>query len=522
MKWLLEGTDYLLPSFQQYVSLRDEIMPVEAAMLLAKETTIYNLVKEFPFLIERLAERNKAFEKLKNPVLRQTMGRIATLEKAAELGKEDILELMLFIAGKIMSSTGKSVEIVPPAVQKYEKKEGKLSDEQRLVLLKEILLELHNGTDFKQVQEKFEQTVGDITPQEIASLEQTLVNEGLPESEIKKLCNHHVALFQNALERQEVPSMPPGHPVHTSMEENKKARELTAAIKQEVQRMGEEPGETIWSFVVNHLRSLEKELAGVDLHYIRKENQLFPLLEQHGIEAPGKVMWEVHDDIRSKFRLTGELLAGGERTAARNALLDLAESVEDMIQKEEQILFPMTLQTLTEADWSRCRLGDDEIGYAFDVQPGNAWTAAVMAQVSEFASTGEIDLAIGRLPLEVINEMLCNLPLDISFVDANDKVAYYSDSSHRIFPRSASVIGRDVKNCHPPKSVHMVTEILDAFKKGERKNAEFWLELGGKFIHIQYLALWNKQGKYLGCLEVGHDATHVRSLSGQRRLLEWK
>lgn len=491
-------------------------------MLLTKETTIYNLVKEFPFLIEKLAEHNKAFEKLRNPALRQTMGRIATLEKAAELGKENILELMLFIAGNIMSETGATVEIVPPAAQKHEKKGGTLSDEQRLALLKEIILALHEGTDFKQVQKKFEQTVSDITPQEIATLEQTLVKEGLPESEIKKLCHLHVALFQNALEKQEVPSMPPGHPVHTYMEENEKAKELTIAIKQEVQRMGEEPGETIWSFVIHHLRSLEKELADIQRHYVRKENQLFPLLEQHGIEAPGKVMWEVHDDIRGKFRLTRELLTGGDRIAARTALLDLAESVDDMIQKEEQILLPMALQTLTDADWGRCRLGDDEIGYAFDVQPGQEWTAPVAAEVSGYASEGLIDLATGRLPSEVINEMLCNLPVDMSFVDANDKVAYYSDSSHRIFPRSAAVIGRDVKNCHPSKSVHMVTEILEAFKRGERNKAEFWLEIGGKFIHIQYLALRNKQGRYLGCLEVGQDATHVRALSGQRRLLEWE
>jgi DUF438 domain-containing protein len=491
-------------------------------MRLTKETTLYPLLKEFPFLIDSLSDRNKAFEKLRNPVLRQTMARIATIEKAAAMGQENVLELMLFIAGKIMANTGTPVELVPPAIQKQERREEKLSDEQRLALLKEIILELHGGADFQQLRDKFAQTVGDITPQEIATLEQTLVNEGLPESEIKRLCHLHAALFQNALKGQGVPAMPSGHPVHTYMEENEKAKELIAAIKEEVQRMGPEPGETVWAFVKNHLCSLESELAGIQLHYVRKENQLFPLLEQHGLEAPGKVMWEVHDDLRRKFRLTSDLLAGKDRIAARNGLLDLAGSVDDMIQKEEHILFPMALQTLTDADWSRCRLGDDEIGYAFDVQPGNEWTAGVAAKGPELVSEGLIDLATGRLSPEVINGMLCNLPLDISFVDADDKVAYYSDSSHRIFPRSAAVIGRDVKNCHPPKSVHMVIEILEAFKKGEREKAEFWLELGGKFIHIQYLALWSKQGKYLGCLEIGQDATHVRALSGQRRLLEWE
>ncbi len=136
--------------------------------------------------------------------------------------------------------------------------------------------------------------------------------------------------------------------------------------------------------------------------------------------------------------------------------------------------------------------------------------------------SGLVDLSTGQLPLEVVDAILCNLPVDVSFVGPDDRVAYYSDSAHRIFPRSAAVIGREVKNCHPPKSVHMVTEILEAFKRGERDKAEFWLELGGKFIHIEYLALRNKQGAYLGCLEVGQDATHLRALTGQRRLLEWE
>lgn len=491
-------------------------------MLLTKDTTIYALSKEYPFLINALADHNQGFEKLKNPMLRQTMGRVATIEKAAAMGNEGVLELMLFIAGRIMAATGTTVEIAPPAKEGQGASAGGLSREQRLTLLKEIIRELHDGGELSALQEKFARTVGDITPEEIASLEQTLVNEGLPASEIKKMCHLHAALFENALKGREAPSMPPGHPVCTYREENEQARDIIAQIQQELEKIGEEPGETVWLFVVSHLRFLVQELAEIQLHYVRKENQLFPLLEQHDLAAPGKVMWEVHDDIRRQFRLVPELLAGKERVAARKALVDLVAAVDDMIQKEERILFPMALQVLNEKDWSRCRLGEEEIGYAFDVTPGNEWTAIVPGTDPGGLETGLINLATGHLPLEVINAMLCNLPVDVSFVDADDKVAYYSDSIHRLFPRSPGVIGRDVKNCHPPKSLHMVTEILEAFKKGERKKAEFWLELGGKFVHIQYLALWDKQGKYLGCLEVGQDATHVRSLQGQRRLLEWE
>lgn len=491
-------------------------------MLLSKETTIYTLTKDYPFLVDALAKHNSMFDKLRNPMLRQTMGRIATIEKAAGMGNESVLDLMLFIAGKIMATTGSTVEIVPPAAPEHGATDRGLSKEQRLASLKEIIRELHDGAELVHLQEKFTQTVGDITPEEIASLEQTLVNEGLPETEIKKMCHLHAALFQQALEGQEVPSMPPGHPVHTYMEENQQGRALIAEILEELVKIGEEPGETVWSFVVGQLRFLTQELAGIQTHYVRKENQLFPLLEQHELSAPGKVMWEVHDDIRRQFRLVQGLLTGQERIAARKALLELVAAVEDMILKEERILFPMTLQVLSDADWKRCRLGEEEIGYAFGVIPGDAWTVDARESGTFGTAAGLINLATGQLAAEVINTILCNLPVDISFVDADNKVAYYSDSSHRIFPRSPGVIGRDVKNCHPPKSLHMVTEILEAFKRGERSKAEFWLELGGKFIHIQYLALRDKQGSYLGCLEVGQDASHVRSLQGQRRLLEWE
>ncbi|MBM9612878.1 DUF438 domain-containing protein [Desulfobulbus rhabdoformis] len=490
-------------------------------MLLTKETTIYTLTQEYPSLIEALAAHNPAFEKLKNTILRQTMGRIATIEKAAAMGNERVLDLLLFIAGTIMATTGTTVEIVPPDSQNQDARTGGLSREERLTALKEIIRELHEGAEFAHLQEKFAQTVGDITPDEIASLEQTLVQEGLPETEIKKMCHLHAALFKEALDGQETPAMPSGHPVHTFMEENRQAKEVLAELHAELKKIGEKPGETVWSFVVGQLRFLVQELAGIHVHYVRKENQLFPLLEQHGLSAPGKVMWEVHDDIRRQLRCTQELLTDKNRNAARKALSELLDAIDDMIEKEDRILFPMTLKVLSEKDWHRCRLGEEEIGFAFDVVPGNEWTAESTETVVSKPTTGLIDLATGQLPSEVINAILCNLPVDISFVDADDKVAYYSDSAHRIFPRSPGVIGRDVKNCHPPKSLHMVAEILEAFKKGERKRAEFWLELGGKFIHIQYLALHNQQGEYLGCLEVGHDATHVRSLQGQRRLLEW-
>ena len=184
-------------------------------MLLTKDTSIYTLTKEYPFLIDSLANHNKSFEKLKNPLLRQTVGRVASVEKAAGMGDESVLSLLLFIAGEIMTTTGESVEIAPPDAKGVQGNDTKASQDQRLAALKEIIKDLHDGVEFSQLQDKFNKTVGDITPQEIAALEQTLVNEGLPETEIKRMCHLHAALFQNALEGQQMPQVPPGHPVHT-------------------------------------------------------------------------------------------------------------------------------------------------------------------------------------------------------------------------------------------------------------------------------------------------------------------
>ncbi len=505
-------------------------------MKLDKETKILALINEFPFLVKDLARRNPVFEKLKMPAMRQTVGRIASIEKIAEMGREDILSLLLFLAEKIMAATGQNVEIVPPTPQqcslsktknlveiipqRQTASSGTLSDTQRMESLKHIIHDLHGGADMRELQSRFEQTVGDISHQEIAALEQSLVKDGMPETEIKKMCDLHVELLRGPLEKKPRLSLPSGHPVHTYMEENKRADKCLGELSQELDRLAKNPKETALDSV--KLKHLLGELDGLLIHYTRKENQLFPMLERHGIDAPPKVMWEIHDDIRAKYRSTLEMTQKQDKMAATQTARDLAAAMRDMIVKEERVLFPLALDTLDEKDWARARQGDDEIGYGFGIVPGNDWQPVDVERVQDSTlKPDSVALSTGVLPLEVVSAMLCNLPVDISFVDANNKVAYYSDSKHRIFPRSPEVIGRDVKNCHPPKSVHIVSEILENFQCGKRDKAEFWLELGGRFIHIQYLALRGAGGQYLGCLEVGQDATYVRSLTGEQRLLEW-
>ena len=203
--------------------------------------------------------------------------------------------------------------------------------------------------------------------------------------------------------------------------------------------------------------------------------------------------------------------------AAVAAVSELVLAVRDMVFKEERILFPMVYETFSEADWRKVRRGEAEIGFAW-VNPGDAWLPADEAASAE--SGGLVRLDCGRLEPEVLNAVLKHLPVDMTFVGPDDRVAYFSQTEERIFPRSEGIIGREVSNCHPPKSVHMVEDILTRFKSGERDTAEFWIELGGRFIHIRYFAV-RRDGKYLGCLEVSQDVTAIRALKGQRRLLDW-
>jgi DUF438 domain-containing protein len=205
------------------------------------------------------------------------------------------------------------------------------------------------------------------------------------------------------------------------------------------------------------------------------------------------------------------------------ALTVLIKMVNDMIYKEEHILFPMALETLSEEDWAKARRGEEEIGYAW-IKPETEWKASEEAipQALLADKVGSLNLDTGQLTPDQVNLMLTHLPIDISFVDEKDEVAYYSASPERIFPRSPGVIGRKVQNCHPPKSMDMVQKILDEFRAGKKDTADFWIQMRGKFLLIRYFAVRDAEGKYRGCLEVSQDVTAIRKLEGQKRLLDWE
>ncbi|MBN1539158.1 MAG: DUF438 domain-containing protein [Candidatus Thermoplasmatota archaeon] len=480
-------------------------------MKLESSTLIGNLVDEYPFLLEFLPKISPVFERLKDPEMRQQMGEIATLEMVSQMGGIGIDDLIGALNAEIERVTGKKEggnDLGPDG--------GK---EEKLQQLKSIIMDLHSGSNVEDVKQRFLDLATEVDPSEIARMEQELIDEGLPQEEIKKLCDVHVLVFKDSLDKKEELGVPPGHPVQTFMKENEVLEGLLVALSGIIKDI--ESGKSGFPERKGDLERMLKSISKLELHYLRKENQLFPLLEKHNISGPTQVMWALHDDIRGMLKEANIRLEAGDFGPFMEHVESMSRTMMDMIYKEEKVLFPMSLDNLSEDEWKRGRRGEEEIGYAW-IKPDEGYdVGALHSEQGISGSKGKLRLDEGYLTLEQLNCMLKTLPIDISFVDADNKVAYYSATDERIFPRSPAVIGREVKNCHPPKSVHVVERILSEFKAGNKDVAEFWIQLNGKFIHIRYFAVRSAEGKFLGTLEVSQDATQIRKLEGNRRLLDW-
>ena len=398
-----------------------------------------------------------------------------------------------------------------------------MAERTRIEVLKDIVRELHRGGDVETLKARFASLVQGVSGAEIGAMEQRLIDEGLPEEEVRRLCDLHVKIFEESLAAQPDPQTVPGHPLHTLAEENRAVARLVAEAREVLDRFKAASGPESLEEGKDRLSELVDELEQIEKHYLKKENQLFPRLEAKGISGPSKVMWAVHDDIRAHLKDLRRALDLGDTELIVRAGRWVLQEIGDMVAKEEKILFPMTLEALDEDDWARVKKGEEEIGYAW-IAPAPAWAPSA-GGVPEGPGRGReraaVSLDRGLLSAEQIDLMLTRLPLDLTFVDENDTVAYYSATPDRVFPRTPGIIGRKVQNCHPPKSLAVVEKILKAFRSGARSSAEFWIESGGRFIHIRYFALRDRTGAYRGALEVTQDATEVRGLRGERRLLDW-
>ncbi|MCK4836259.1 MAG: DUF438 domain-containing protein, partial [Candidatus Aminicenantes bacterium] len=244
------------------------------------------------------------------------------------------------------------------------------------------------------------------------------------------------------------------------------------------------------------------------------------------------VMWGKHDEIRQMFRDMNTIVEKKDWSALPKLANNLSSAIKRMIFLEEKILYPTSARKLNTRDWADIKLGEPEIGYAW-VTASNLWDANLARTIDTTADKiikeesrdameeKNIQLSQGQLTAEQIDLMLKNLPMDITFVDENNRVCYYSDTQDRLFPRSPAIIGREVQNCHPPKSVHVVNDIVKKFKEKKKDVAEFWIQMDGKFIYIRYFPVFDKEGTYRGVIEVSQEVSKIKGLQGERRLLDW-
>ena len=395
--------------------------------------------------------------------------------------------------------------------------------------LKRLILKLHEGASEEEVRQELLQTLKQIPYGEVVEVEQELISEGLPESEILNLCDAHSSVLEGKIDLSGIKIVLEGHPVDVMKKENAELKKVTANILSIIKGVESNTHSELNTEILE-LRSLYNNLFDVDKHYQRKEYLLFPYLENQGITGPPKVMWGKHDEIRELIKgsieiLQTENITREEFLASCEMILKPAiHGVNEMIPKEEEILFPMSLDKLTESDWYEISNQSLEIGYCL-YDPKIEWKPewAKNISINDAQKSGShIQLPSGGFSAEELHSILNTLPIDITFVDKNDKVKYFSQGAERIFQRNRAILNRDVRHCHPPASAHIVDKIIEDFKSGKQSRAPFWINMGGKMIHIEYFALRNDKNEYLGTLEVSHNVNVYRELQGEQRILSYK
>ena len=397
--------------------------------------------------------------------------------------------------------------------------------DKRKELLKHMILQLHKGGDVEVVRNQLLDLLGQVPYAEVVEVEQALIADGLPQEEVIKLCDVHSQALKGVVSEDDSLNVPAGHPIHTFVQENRAIQLEISHIETLLKKSKGLPVADLLLGLKEHFNNL----MDVDKHYRRKENLLFPYLEKQGITGPPTVMWGKHDEIREQLKAVQEALnADSEYTPddvesmieflVKPALIAL----EEMVYKEEKILLPMSAERLTDAEWFEIYNQSIEIGFCL-YDPKENWVPEKLPETSVSLSSGDgrIQLPSGSFSNEELLNILNTLPVDLTFVDRNDNVKYFSQGKHRIFDRNRSILNRKVQMCHPPGSVYVVDQILNDFKSGRASEAPFWINMGGKFIHINYFAVRNEKGEYLGTLEVSQDLTDYRALEGEQRLVSY-
>ena len=374
---------------------------------------------------------------------------------------------------------------------------------------------------------QIKERVGKVSAYHVAYIEQTMTEETSDEC-IREDVHAVINMLGDQIDNS-MPNLPADHPIMHYLKENEEMKRLLLAVEDLVQ----------YPMIKNQWLELYDKISQYPIHYKRKQNQLYPMLERKGFTRPTTTMWTFDDMVRDEIREAERLLREDQEEAFIKQQERVLLYARDLMEKEEFILYPTSMALISEEEFEDMKSGDQEIGFAFfevehkttenkvEIQPKeqNNFANDLQALLTRYGySAGggdKLDVTTGKLTLEQVNLIYKHLPIDISFVDENELVCFYSDTDHRIFPRSKNVIGREVMNCHPRKSAHIVREVIDKLRSGEQDKAEFWINKPGLFIYIIYVAVRDKDGNFRGVLEMMQDCTHIRALEGSQTLLTW-
>jgi len=401
------------------------------------------------------------------------------------------------------------------------------NSQKRKELLKHMILQLHQGEAPDLVRKRLVEVLKNIPYDEVVEVEQELISEGLPEEEVLKFCDIHSMVLDGHIDQSHAKTVPPGHPVDTFRKENRELEKVVDAIEQLLSQIPSLQDDQMKDLFLK-LHGRFNELMDVDKHYLRKEYLLFPFLEKYEITGPPKVMWGKHDEIREKLKAAiavvsapGNITVDEAQIVTDLILFPAVKAIPDMIMKEEEILLPMCMDKLTDEDWYAIDQQTMEFGYCL-YDPQDEWKPeGITTSEVVYNTKNSIQLTTGSFGIDELEALFKTLPIDITFVDKDDKVKFFSHGPNRIFTRNRAILGRDVRMCHPPSSVHVVDQILEDFKSGKESSAAFWINMQGRFIYIEYFAMRGKEGNYLGTIEFTQDLTQLRKLEGDQRLLSY-
>jgi DUF438 domain-containing protein len=391
--------------------------------------------------------------------------------------------------------------------------------------LKKLLERLHKGESLEHIKAEFSELAKEVSPADISAVEEEMVKSGMPQQEIHRLCDIHMAVLKEKFDST-APIAPAGHPIHILMEEHKVILGLANELRDIARKLGENAVSV--NDVRAHLIDILHHFIDSEKHYVREENVLFPYLEKHGITQPPAIMWMEHDQIRELKKSFQRLWDKVDKLSEKDfsgqldkLSLSLVELLSNHFYKENNILFPTSLQVIPENEWAEIKHQFDDLGYCC-FTPQNSIVSSQIVQEAGIKQKKEglMDFETGSLTPAEVEDLLNSLPVDITFVGKDDTVRYFSQTKDRIFPRAKAIIGRTVQNCHPEKSVHKVNQIVADFKSKKRDTAEFWINLGGKMIYIKYFAIRDNKGEYIGTMEVTQDITHIKKLEGEKRLMD--